>query len=416
MSIQKVSEAVQQALSRLDQGLLIKGDAAFSKSLALGQVLKGKVMRHYEGSTYSISFNGQEKVVDSAVPLKTGELIYGRVVGLDEHVRLQHLPGGTSDTTALNNVGNSLANSHQSLTANEQALQALFDKYQAKLPAHDRIAVAKQMNRSSNPGLMALSSLILSKLGLIQSPELLKGIVRNLEGEHFYNANKASLAPVITSESVMAPTTNKDSIDQLVNLFQASYDPERFSNEQDQEDYVEDNELMGAKDNKNNSSFQQDLDGRRDSNRSYYEWLIGRWILNMQNETSVSHRLTTFPIWFDDQLVEVSIAFFDQPEQPLSEKLRYRKLVFTITTDVLGTAELSVVAADRRLDIDVGTDNEYSAHYLADYLNELKGALEDYGWLVNRIKYGVSNDTHDNGVLQAVVEHHVTQDSLNHLI
>ena len=75
MSVDKVTEAIQQAVSRFDKALSIKSDSAFSKSLNLGQVLKGKVLRHYEGSHYVVSFNGQEKVVDSAIPLKTGESV-----------------------------------------------------------------------------------------------------------------------------------------------------------------------------------------------------------------------------------------------------------------------------------------------------------------------------------------------------
>ena len=416
MSIQKVSEAMQQALSRFDHGLLIKGDPAFSKSLELGQVLKGKVLRHYEGSTYGINFNGQEKVVDSAVPLKTGELIYGRVIGLDDQVRLQHLPAGAADTTASNNAGNLLTNVAQPLSSNEQALVALFDKYQAKLPAQDRIAVSQQMNKASNPGLMALSSLVLSKLGLLQSPELLKGLVRNLQGEQFYESSKASLAPILNSDPVFTPIETQNPVSQLVNVLQANYDHERSADDRVGDDNPGDSDMIGMDHELGNLNFQQDFQGQQDNNQAYLEWLIGRWVLNMQNESTVSHRLTTFPVWFDGRLVEVSVAFFDQPAQTSTEKLRYRKLVFSITTDALGKVEINVLAADKRLDIEVGADNEHSANYLANYLNELRETLLEYGWTVNRIKYGVLEDESANGVLQSVVEHHITQDSLNHLI
>jgi hypothetical protein len=46
----------------------------------------------------------------------------------------------------------------------------------------------------------------------------------------------------------------------------------------------------------------------------------------------------------------------------------------------------------------------------------LKQTLKDAGWQVDAINYGATGFGNDDGVVNAVVEHHVTQNSLNQLI
>src|SRR3954462_14554697 len=71
--------------------LLFKADVDFAAKLTLGQIIKGRVLRAYEGGRYLMDFYGQQKVVDSAMPLRVGDVIHGRVVGLGEHVELQRV-------------------------------------------------------------------------------------------------------------------------------------------------------------------------------------------------------------------------------------------------------------------------------------------------------------------------------------
>src|SRR4051794_27821265 len=63
----------------------------FASKLTLGQIIKGRVLLSYEGGRYLVDFNGHQKVVDSAVPLRSDEILYGRVIGLSEKVELQRI-------------------------------------------------------------------------------------------------------------------------------------------------------------------------------------------------------------------------------------------------------------------------------------------------------------------------------------
>ena len=40
-------------------------------ALSLGQIVKARVLKHYEGARYLVSLEGRERVVDSSVPLST---------------------------------------------------------------------------------------------------------------------------------------------------------------------------------------------------------------------------------------------------------------------------------------------------------------------------------------------------------
>ena len=61
-------------------------------ALSLGQIVKARVLKHYEGGRYLVSLEGRERVVDSSVPLNTGELVRGRVIAVGERIELQPLP------------------------------------------------------------------------------------------------------------------------------------------------------------------------------------------------------------------------------------------------------------------------------------------------------------------------------------
>jgi hypothetical protein len=71
--------------------LVLRGDPLLLEKLTLGQIIKGRVLRSYEGQRYLMHFEGQERIVDSAVPLRTGDILHGRVIGLGERIELQRV-------------------------------------------------------------------------------------------------------------------------------------------------------------------------------------------------------------------------------------------------------------------------------------------------------------------------------------
>src|SRR4051812_30947362 len=80
----------------------VAGGDDFAGKLQLGQIIKGRVLRHYEGGRYAVDFDGREKVVDSVVPLQTGDVLHGKVIGLGERVELERVRGSVQPTAREN--------------------------------------------------------------------------------------------------------------------------------------------------------------------------------------------------------------------------------------------------------------------------------------------------------------------------
>jgi len=418
MSVNNITQTLQQVFAKLDQTLFLKGGSAFGDSLNIGQIIKGKVLRHYEGANYLVNFEGHEVVVDSAVPLKTGELIYGRVLGLGDQVKLQRLAQEPAEQDKASLDPSQLAKNFSMLSKNERMLSELFAQYQESLSDVDRTLIVSQMNSSTNASLMALSSLILSKLGLLQAPAFLQGVFRNLQGQQYIDNENSRLAPKLSKVESETQADGQKSIQQLGDMlfanFHGMFDKE-ISGRQKKERDVAINDKF-AQNPSSKQPYPQNDDGQSKNGTAYQDWLVGRWILNMQNEGSVAHRYSTFPIWFGDRLVEVNVAIFGQRNNNSNQQLQHKKLVFSINTEYLGKVELTVLAADRHLSVDVVADNEPTAVYMAGYLAELKQSLQQVGWTVDAINYGAAQSLDDDAVVNAVVEHHVTQNSVNHLI
>ena len=149
----------------------------------------------------------------------------------------------------------------------------------------------------------------------------------------------------------------------------------------------------------------------------YGRELICPLLLNTQSGGSVSHRLTSFPVWFGDRLVEVSLAQFSQRDETAKPGgIRHRRLHISIETERLGHIELTVQAANRRLRVEIGAQSEHTATTLSRYLSELKGALGEAGWEVDQVDYATIDRDQESGVVSSVVEHHISHDSVNRVM
>ena len=64
-------------------------DDSFRATLKLGEIIRGRVMRSIGEGRYAVNFQGHERVVDSTIPLRTDDILHGRVVAVGDRVELQ---------------------------------------------------------------------------------------------------------------------------------------------------------------------------------------------------------------------------------------------------------------------------------------------------------------------------------------
>jgi hypothetical protein len=406
-----VEQALQQGISRLNQGLVFGADQDFLSTLSMGQILKGRVLRHYEGSRYGVEFGGQERVVDSAIALRTGDLIHGRVVGLDDKVHLQKLPAGiTRDAGAQDLLPQQGAAASRAI----DFVQQLFKDHRAELSGVEHKAIRAVGRQAGNLNLAASAALILRKLGLTLDNSLIRALTRGLsERGQLDKADIEKLATRIAADPTIRVAENHEAVRVLAQSLAQLQVPERAGSDdpaQASPDSLADADQAAA-----------DFGGgesRQDQHSALQAaWLLGRRVLNSQGEGSVAHRFVTLPIWLGDQLLEVNLAFFAQtPSDVEEEGVHYRRIVLSLDMDEMGHIEAVVAVANRRLRIAIETENEAASQVLALWMGNLKSDLAAFGWEVDEMTYGTRFADQLNLPAQSVVSHYVRQDSLSRLM
>ena len=408
MNIDQVTQLVQSALRGAGFSLFLSADNEFTSTLNIGQIIKGRVLRQYEGNRYAVDFAGHEKVVDSAVPLKTNEIIHGRVVALGDRVELQRVASdgsiikpsadGASPVTGFN-ISNRF----------EKLIQETFARYQGQLTAADQTSLLRSVRSASDPGIMVMAGLVLSKLGLSQAPELLMALYHSLNNKA---QNRGMFAHGIMAGEVQSQSNISE---RPVSEVLSGILTERLQQVPEKEAA---NSLQNEQDVKLGDSATAGNGGDQSppGNPQQPFWNAGRLLLNTQSAGSVSHRVATIPFLLGDRLVEVDVALFDQRRHiDAPDGIRHRQIVFSLNLESLGHVEILATVANHRARVVVTTENSEATAYLAGYMTTLKDDLEQIGWAIDELSYETKTEG-IGGVNTAVVEHYISQDSLSRLM
>ncbi|MES9938932.1 MAG: flagellar hook-length control protein FliK [Candidatus Thiodiazotropha sp. 6PLUC2] len=416
MSINQVASIVQGVITK-GGGIFVEGDASFTRTLTIGQILKARIMRHYEGGRYLAEIDGRQKVVDSAIPLRIGEVVHGRVTALGDKVYLKRI--------SVDQLGKqSDFNSQLPLFgAKEQWLEDLFNNSGVRLnAATDRSVLLQQIARSSQPQVMALSGLLLNKIGTKISPEFLRAVYRVLNTHKLQEIVEKLESPYrLEIESIPTATAVGETVQQLAGLIESTQiDAWRhYSEARDKERYLD---KPGKPDpdhpiNSVGNDGSSETGAKKKREESYSEWLLGQRLLNTQSGGSLNHQLLHFPLWFGDRLIEVNAALFSQNEASHTQgESRHRRLVLSLETENLGHLKITANLADQHIRLRLVADNAAATELLAQHLAELKTVIDTTVWEIDEIEYVTDTLNEDKTAIQAVVEHHITQDSLSRLM
>ncbi|MCP4469649.1 MAG: flagellar hook-length control protein FliK [Gammaproteobacteria bacterium] len=400
-----ILEALQQGQLQGSRRLSFALDN--ESTLQVGNVIKGKVMRHYEGSRYSVEFGGRERVVDSSIPFNAGDVIHGRVVAIDDKVHLQRLKAPGTDNPQTASALNQYLDG--SRLPGERIVLQLFDQYQARISSADLQALSALMAKARQPELMALSALILSKMGAHLEPDFIRAIYRQLQEGQVSTRVPAGDAVLTLMTAAVDEAAEQSVVPILAALITQLHQQQGAELQADTASPVDSaDETVAANDDAGLGAFDQDESERR----------LGERLLNVQNDNSVAHRMLHFPVWLGDRLVEIQVAFFAQKQQSESYDPAlgpYRKIVFSLDTESIGHVEIAIMLANRHARVEFVTGNSETSAWLARYSGEVESALAAMQWQTDELRYSTSADF-GNGVLGTVVEHYITQDSFSRLM
>lgn len=418
MSVQSVTTGSASALQTAGGRFYLAGAEEFADKLTIGQVIKGRVMRQYDNTRYLVGFDGQERVVDSAAPLNTGELIHGRVIGLGERVELQRIYSAEHEdiAPASQPPPDGEAYARGAAGSAERQVDELFARYQAQLSEADRNQLIKATGNASDASTMALTGLMLSKLGLPQAPELLSAVYSVLMRSGDRNAVSA-VAARLEAATFGEPATPPGAVMRLADVLKNVMDDRVHQDPNDSAASSPPSNAAGA----GMAGLQAeaarhaaaDSDGRRQRDVGD----MGRWLLNAQTGSAVAHRLGSLPLLLDDRLIEVDVALFEQrrdAEQKPAAK--HRQLVFSLNTEALGRMEIVARLVGERLRVRIVTESSDKTVFLAGYSERLRESLQSLGWTIDEVMYETRTPMTQNGAVRSVVEHVISQDSFNRLV
>ena len=367
-------------IARAAPSLTFPGEGDLASRLTLGQIIKGRVLRSYDGQRYLVDFGGDRRVVDSTVPLRPDEVFHGRVVGLGEQVQLQKLAAGSAEAPMTESVP---------LPAGPRdgtPLAELFARYRAEVPAAQLDAASPVVARLPQPELAALGALVLAKLGLPLEPSLIRALHARLAGAGAADARSSALH---LDTAAPAATRLESAVPALASaLAGAMVDQQTVSTASGQ----------GGGDSRR---------GPRDP---------AARILNLQTRGAVAHSLGLLPLLVDGRLVELELALFDEggsSGDDVAPAPRHRQIVIALDTETLGHVEVRARIAGTRMDLSLATESSAQTLALSMHSGRLSEDLRALGFEVDSLAYLTQPAAATSAPVQCTVEHLITPGSVS---
>ena len=417
MSIAGISAGLSPATQGASGRFFLPGAGEFADTLTVGQILKGRVLRQYDSNRYLVNFDGHERVVDSAIPLKTNEVLYGRVVGVGERVELQRVSVQTSVEDEQAFQARTVAGLETPTAKVPGTLEHILAQFRVSLDASEQATLAKVVGQSADGQTAALAGVLLNKLGLAQSPALLNAVYSVLQSKRIASgtrdaAESQALAQILTGVAALSPQAIAQAGSLLRQSLEQSLPNIDDGGARTESPVPEQNTALAVGVGTDAGAADADV-GAGQSQQAF----IGQLVLNAQTDGSVAHRMGTVPLLIGNRLLEIEVALFEQRRSPDPKaEARHRHLVFRLQTETLGQVEISAKLAGDHVRVNVAAEKDGAAQSLSDEAESLRATLIEHGWQVDEISYVTQPPGSHNPVAHAVAEHVVKQDSLNRSI
>lgn len=376
------------------------------KTLFAGQILKGRILRYYGDSRYGVYFSGQERIVDSAVPLSVGDIISGKVIGISEDaVSLQVIHAVKSEQAEI---------SEKSLpqptkVEDHSTLHSLMKQAGLELDPSQLQIIENTALGSENPEIVFNTGLFLAKLGLPLTMELVRTLSKRLiePPRALYQSLEHDIPKLISQPLESVPLDESPTTSLIAKYFSEYHRDMQTALEEElsasishqiSEENLESHGGAG-------SSTQHD---HAETHRLLFFCLSQ--ILNKQTDAAYQHRFESLPIIIDGKIMEFDLALFDHSaKEHVEDRVRSRHLKFSLET-YRGAIVVDANVFNNRINVHFSTESEWAAKEFELYQGELQLALGDAGWILESAHYG--SDLKRTSPAAGIVEHVLAQDSL----
>lgn len=368
--------------------LRFQGGGTLERGLTLGQVIEGRVMRAFQGGRYLMEFNGQERVVDSAVPLQQGDVLRGRVVAIGEQVVLEKMVAGLKgqlpQETANTVVPAWLAR------ANDPEALRLYQQH-ADTMEHAQWRSLAEFSSTHGAERVVLSALMAHHIGLPQHAAAIRALANALAGAPLLGSGQQAVMTGLVLPNALSPTLAQR-VDTDASLLAQAVEHELGASR----------EALFGEPAGDATQDQGDEPGRRAES---WWTTLAKHLLNVQPSGARAHRMMSIPLCIDGRLVEFRMALFDESDQAeLEPELKQRTLRIALDLDSLGKIDLTARVVDRHISIDLLASSADVANTLGSHHGQLGSTLTALGWAVDGVRYGIAPDSNDDPVVRSVME------------
>ncbi len=410
MSIDQILQTVNGSTIGADRLLQVDSDAQFRNTLTIGQIIKGKVLRHYEGSKYLVDFNGQEKVVDSRMTLIEGSTIRGRVTAIADKVMLQRVV----DAEVMPSLqrGNQVSVKEDS---DLLQLKQLLASVNVELSSTQLTDLLKLIRVSGDRQLSLMASMLLLKNGL--------GMTKNglAIAQEALKEGKLKLPNELLEYGARIVLNNERQYTTPDNAIQVL--AEYLRNVLVSKWHANINKIAKAKNNESDADKDYTTEADSEllisehvSNHQYFPTTT--WLMNAQVDGSVAHKTATLPLWVGGKIIEFDVAVFSQNEHNsvAMTDTKYQKVVLSLETINMGRVNIIAQLINTHLKLSVTGEDKGKVIALSEYSSDLHERLSESNWIVDEIKYKENIDNNNYAPAMVVADHIIKQDSLSRLM
>ncbi len=368
-------------------------------------------MRQYSEGRYGVSFAGQERIVDSSIPLSAGDILTGKVIGISERsvsMQIVHEKKNPSTDTTMENA-------RQSQPALTPALMAAMEKFGVGLSPSQQKTIQSVAVNFVQPEIAVRVGLYLVKLGIPVSADLVRSFAKRLlESNIVTDHNIGQAIPELGTDHSGAENNVQTFVIKALAEYFARHHQSRDDNETGDPDFMNQIKVSHTKDYDllksaaGTASFDANTQQSGYSDKRFQAYFSK--ILNIQTESSVKHRFETLPIIINGRVHEFDLTLFDHFLKDKNDiALRSRHLKFSLSTE-FGTVALDVNIVNNRVSLQLVSEVQWVARQFEQSQAELSQALFSAGWMLDVAQYKAEASLVSSGV--SVIDHVLAQDSL----
>ncbi|MEJ1366703.1 MAG: flagellar hook-length control protein FliK [Candidatus Sedimenticola sp. (ex Thyasira tokunagai)] len=419
MSVDQVLQTIQGAAYGADRTLHVDSDAEFRRTLTVGQIIKGRVLQHYEGSRYLVDFSGQRRVVDSRMMLLEGAALSGRVTSLADKVVLQRVID--SDVQSFTKRDGNIALKADSGFAQIEQWLVMSG---IEISTAERTVMLKILRESRNRTLTLLASMLVIKTRLKFYESSVIFAEKALTEERLKVPDEILERAIVVFEMCEYKTTLPDKV---IPLLTAYLQAALISQWKVDLDSIRKDDLKALRSTSTDALKSEDPQDKVEDTPVHEQakdrgqdavFPAPTWLMNTQVDGTVAHRIATLPLWVGGRLTEFDVALFSQQEHSKANQSssRYQKVMLALETETLGSVNVVAHLINDHLKLSITSMDKNAAAVLSQYSNDLQKQLNGASWVVDEISYQEYSGSKGESPIMTVAEHIISKDSFSRMI